>query len=291
MTDSELVSHARQELGITQTELANRLGVTPSAVSRWEAGLRALPRPARKLPEQLRGNGESQSPGTSLLGTRHRTLGVIAAFFVLLGLTGYFLYAPSESPLAIANRGGANVQIKPTDMIRGAREAPITVVEYASMTCPHCAEFQKDIVPQLTKDYIDTGKVKLIFREYPLDGAARMAAGVARCLSGYRFFAFIDLLFRNQPNWIKDFDGNGTLNKEDVLEGLTQMGRVAGMPADQVKTCADDPKNLAVVDANWMEGQTKYNVNSTPTFLVNGQTHRPMPYEEWKKPLDRLLEN
>lgn len=289
MTDSELVSNARAELGITQTELANRLGVTPSAVSRWEAGLRALPGPARKLLEQLRGGNETQSPATSTV-SKHRTFGVVAALFVLFGLAGYFFYGPSGSPLAIADRGSANIEIKPNDMVRGAPEAPVTVVEYASMTCPHCAEFQKDIVPQLTKDYIDTGKVKLIFREYPLDAAARMASAVARCLSGDRFFAFIDLLFRNQPNWIKDFDGNGTLNKEDVLEGLTQMGRVAGMPAEQVKTCADDPKNLAVVDSNWMEGQTKYNVNSTPTFLVNGEAHGPMPYEEWKKTLDRLVE-
>jgi protein-disulfide isomerase len=199
------------------------------------------------------------------------------------------LYTPSGNQL-VATTGGASVEIKPTDMVHGSRDAPITLVEYASMTCPHCAEFQKDIVPQLTKDYIDTGKVKLIFREYPLDAAARMASAVARCLSGEQFFAFIDLLFKNQSGWIRDFDGNGTLNKEDVLEGLTQMGRVAGMPAERVKSCADDPKNLAVVDANWMDGQTKYNVNSTPTFLVNGEAHGPMRYEEWKKTLDRMVQ-
>src|SRR5690348_6219388 len=210
MTDSELVTHARQELGITQTELADRLGVTPSAVSRWEAGLRALPGPARKLLEQLRGGKDSQSAGAPAMSGKHRTLGVVVAFFVVLGLAGYFLYGPSGSPLTIANRSGAAIEIKPTDMVRGSPNAPVTLVEYASMTCPHCAEFQKDIVPQLAKDYIDTGKVKLIFREYPLDGAARMASAVARCLSGEQFFAFIDLLFKNQPSWIKDFDGNGT---------------------------------------------------------------------------------
>jgi protein-disulfide isomerase len=117
-----------------------------------------------------------------------------------------------------------------------------------------------------------------------------MASAVARCLSGEQFFAFIDLLFRNQPDWIRDFDGNGKLNQEDVLEGLTQMGRIAGMPADKVKSCADDPKNLAVVDSNWMEGQTKYSVDSTPTFLINGQAHGPMSYAEWKETLDRLVQ-
>ena len=73
----------------------------------------------------------------------------------------------------------------------------MTIIEYASMTCPHCAAFNKDVIPQLTKEYIDTGKVKLIFREFPLDGAARMASAVARCFSGDQYFSFIDLLFAN----------------------------------------------------------------------------------------------
>jgi protein-disulfide isomerase/DNA-binding XRE family transcriptional regulator len=287
MTDAELVSSARQELGITQTELAARLGVTPSAVSRWEAGMRALPGPARKLLEQLRRNKEPSSGGTVM--RKHQTYGVVIGLFLLLGLAGYFLYQPAVSRLAITDSAGPAVEVKATDMVRGSPNAPVTLVEYASMTCPHCAEFQKDIIPQLTRDYIDTGKVKLIFREYPLDAAARMASAVARCLSGGQFFAFIDLLFKNQPGWIKDFHGNGQLNREDVLEGLTQMGRVAGLPADKVKLCSEDPKNLALVDANWMEGQTKYHVNSTPTFLVNGEMHGPMAYEEWKKTLDPLI--
>jgi protein-disulfide isomerase len=175
-------------------------------------------------------------------------------------------------------------------MVHGSKDAPVTMVEYASMTCPHCAAFQKEVIPLLNKDYVDTGKVKVIFREYPLDAAARMASAVARCLPGDQYFSFIDLLFKNQMNWIKDFDGNGTLNKEDVLEGLTQMGRVAGMSADQVKMCSEDPKNLALVDGNWMEGQTKYNVNSTPTFIINGTSHAgEIPYADLQKILDPLV--
>ena len=93
----------------------------------------------------------------------------------------------------------------------------------------HCAAFQAQVVPQLKKDYIDTGKVKLVFREYPLDGAARMASAVARCFSGDQYFSFIDLLFANQMNWIKDFDNNQQITKEDIVEGLTQMARQAGI--------------------------------------------------------------
>jgi protein-disulfide isomerase len=220
-----------------------------------------------------------------------RTYGALAAILIVAAAAGWFAFGRSSSPLA-AITGAQNVEVKSTDMVHGSPNAPVTFIEYASMTCPHCAAFQKEVIPLLNKDYVDTGKVKVIFREYPLDGAARMASAVARCLSGDQFFSFIDLLFKNQMNWIKDFDGNGQLTKEDVLEGLTQMGRVAGMPGDKVKACADDPKNLALVDANWMEGQTKYNVNSTPTFIINGVSHAgEIPYPELKKILDPLVKS
>ena len=214
---------------------------------------------------------------------------VIGVLIIGAGLGAYAYFGGSTSPLALVS-GGPNVEIKPTDMVHGSSNAPVTMVEYASMTCPHCAAFQKDIIPKLNKDYVDTGKVKVVFREYPLDGAARMASAVARCLSGDQYFSFIDLLFKNQMNWIKDFDGNGQLTKEDILEGLTEQGRFAGLSREKVQSCADDPKNLALVDANWMEGQGKYAVNSTPTFIINGITHAgEIPYDELQKILDPLV--
>jgi len=91
-------------------------------------------------------------------------------------------------------------------------------------------------------------------------------------------------------NWIKDFDGNGQLTKEDIREGLTEQGRFAGLSREKVQSCAEDTKNLALVDANWMEGQTKYNVNSTPTFIINGTSHAgEIPYDELQKILDPLV--
>jgi protein-disulfide isomerase len=218
-----------------------------------------------------------------------RTYGIVAGVLIVLAVGAYFLFAPSESPLT--GLGGAQTtEIKPTDMVHGSPSAPVTIIEYASMTCPHCAAFQKDVVPLITKDYIDTGKVKMVFREYPLDGAARMASAVARCFSGDQFFSFIDLLFANQMNWIKDFDNNQQITREDIVEGLAQMARQAGMPREKVESCATDMNNLALVDANWMEGQTRYNVNSTPTFIINGVTHSgEMPYDEVKKIVDPLL--
>jgi protein-disulfide isomerase len=211
--------------------------------------------------------------------------GVLAAAAFALVLSG------CDSGGALPSVGGGQtVDIKPSDMIQGSKDAKVTMVEYASMTCPHCAAFEVQVKPLLQKDYIDTGKVKFIFREYPLDGAARMASAVARCFSGEQYFSFIDLLFANQMNWIKDFDGNQQLTKEDIVEGLTQMARQGGMPKEKVVSCADDAANLKLVDDNWMEGQTKYNVSSTPTFFINGTMHAgEIPYDELKKILDPLV--
>src|SRR5262245_55468373 len=190
----------------------------------------------------------------------------------------------------VGNAGGKQaVEIKADDMVRGKATAPVTIVEYASMTCPHCAAFNQDVVPQLTKDYIDTGKVKLVFREFPLDAAARMASAVARCFSGEQYFSFIDHLFANQPNWIKDIDGNGTLTRGDILEGLSQMAGPSGMPREKVEACANDEMNLAAVDANREEGLMRYNVRATPTFLINGTPHvGGMSFDTLKQIIDPL---
>jgi protein-disulfide isomerase len=211
----------------------------------------------------------------------------LTCVFAVLALTAC---GQSSNPISSAASTGQNMDLKSTDMSHGAANAPVTIVEYASMTCPHCAAFQREVVPKLTKDYIDSGKVRMIFREYPLDGAARMASAVARCLSGDQYFSFIDLLFANQMNWIKDFDGNGQLTKEDILTGLEMQGRFAGMSKEKVDACADDKNNLALVDANWMEGRDKYGVNSTPTFFINGVKHEgEIPYDALQKDLDPLV--
>ncbi len=162
--------------------------------------------------------------------------------------------------------------------MRGNPKAPVTFIEYASMTCPHCARWQQEVLPKLIAGYVDTGKVRYIFREFPLDGAARMASALARCQKGDAFYAIVDLLFHDQPEWIKDANGDGQISKEDIVANLDQIAAKANMAKPQAEACMNDPKNFAIVDANAMEAQTKYNVNSTPTFIVNGEAH----VGEWK---------
>src|SRR5262245_56283194 len=118
--------------------------------------------------------------------------------------------------------GKQSVEIKADDKVHGKADAPVTIIEYASMTCPHCAAFNKDVIPQLNKDYIETGKVKLIFREFPLDSIATLASTVARCFQGDQYFAFIDLLFANQHgerSCVKELHGKRQ-TKDDRLDTL-----------------------------------------------------------------------
>ena len=221
-------------------------------------------------------------------------LGVVAV--LALGAIAYFsTQTGGGNILAAATGGGLKVEVKPNDLLLGRPDAPVTILEFASMTCPHCAAFAIDVLPELKREYIDTGKVKLIFREYPLDGAARIASAAARCFVGEAAFNFVDLLFHNQqgPNaWIKDFDGDMQMTQQDIEEGMAVMGRMAGMGRDQIIACSRDPAKLAAVDANWTEGQTVYNVQATPTFIINGTLHRgELTFAALKTAIDPLLPN
>ena len=215
-------------------------------------------------------------------------LGLIAAV-IIGGLAACGQSNDSAVPDGTSGPSTA-ITIKPTDIIRGDPKAPITMLEYASMTCPHCARWDQEVFPKLLDTYIKTGKVRYIFREFPLDGAARMASSLARCQSGDNFYAFIDLLFRNQPQWVKDFSGDGQISKDDIEQGLVQMGRVAGMGEDQVKTCINDPKNLKIVDDNSQEATALYGVEGTPTFILGDQIHRAeWTWEELDKKLKAMI--
>ena len=208
----------------------------------------------------------------------------VSSYFTVFGGSGGLLAGPASS---------VPYEIRPTDLVHGSPNAPVTIIEYASMTCSACAGFAINTLPQLRREYIDTGKVRLVFREYPLDGIARIASAATRCFEGDAAFNFIDLLFQNQqgPNgWIKDFDGDMQMTQQDVEEGLARMGRVAGMSREQIITGSRDPAKLALVDANWTEGRTRYNVGSTPTFIINGNVHRGgLTFAAIKAAIDPLL--
>ena len=166
------------------------------------------------------------------------------------------------------------------DRVLGKADAPITIIEYASLTCPHCAAFDKDIMPELKTRYIETGKVKLIYRDYPLDEWALKAAMLARCAPPDRYFAFIDVLFANQVTWA---------TAKDQLAALERIGKLGGLSSEQFDACM---KNKALDDsivAEALRGQKEFGINATPTILVNGKkVDNPQTFEEFDKILKPL---
>jgi protein-disulfide isomerase len=146
------------------------------------------------------------------------------------------------------------------DRVLGKADAPITIIEYASLTCPHCAEFDKETLPKIKQDWIDTGKAKLIYRDFPLDGVALRAAMMARCAPPERYFAFIDTLFQSQQSWARN----------DWEPALGRIAKLGGMSEDQFKKCiGDDALSNSVVQMR-TTAANEYGVESTPTFFING---------------------
>jgi len=146
------------------------------------------------------------------------------------------------------------------DRVLGKADAPITIIEYASLTCPHCAEFEKDTLPKIKQDWIDTGKAKLVYRDFPLDGVALRAAMLARCAPPERYFAFIDTLFQSQLSWARN----------DWEPALGRIAKLGGMSDEQFKKCiSDEALGNSVVQMR-TTAANEYGVESTPTFFING---------------------
>jgi protein-disulfide isomerase len=176
----------------------------------------------------------------------------------------------------------AEPSLAPTDMILGKADAPITIIEYASLTCPHCAEFDVETFPKVKSDWIDTGKAKYAFRDFPLNDGAVTAAEVAHCAAPAQFFAFIDVLFRNQEHWIAA-DG---IHADP--EALGRIARLGGVSPDKLKSCTSDQALNARILGDRLTAQNEYGVDSTPTFFINGKKVEPagfMPYDQFEKHL------
>lgn len=167
------------------------------------------------------------------------------------------------------------------DMVLGAEDAPITVIEYASMTCPHCATFHNDTFPKFKAQYIDTGKVRLIYREFPLDSVALRAAMLARCAGRERFFAFIEVLFQQQKHWAR---------ARDPMAALAKLGRVGGIGRKRFESCMTDRELGDSILMTRLKGSSEFEVSSTPTFIINGEKHPGnMSLEQFERLLKPLL--
>ena len=150
------------------------------------------------------------------------------------------------------------------DKVLGNDDAPVTIVEYASMTCPHCAHFHATTLPELKTKYIDTGKARLIFREFPFDPRAEAGFMLARC-SNDNYFPMIDVLFKQQQNWA---------SVENAKDALLQISKLAGFSQESFEACLTDQKLLEDVRAVQKRGADEFKVDFTPTFFINGNTYK-----------------
>jgi protein-disulfide isomerase len=219
----------------------------------------------------LRTDVEAMTTETPTLTRRHVLLGAAAvAAMIAASGTGVHLWSPIDTAAAQTSTG-ADVSMADLlvpgplgDEIQGQADAPVTIVEYASMTCPHCSHFHETTYPEMKKKYIDTGKVRFIFREFPLDPLAAAAAMLARCAGKDKFFPLIDAFFAQQKDWVV----------QKPLQPMFAIAKQAGFTQQSFDECLANQQLLTGLEEQRTRATQKFNVNSTPTFFINGKTVR-----------------
>jgi protein-disulfide isomerase len=205
--------------------------------------------------------------------TRRRVLiagaGAAAVVIIAAGAAGYYLWSRPQ-PAVAEPPGGADVPMAELlapgplgDFSLGSANAPIIIVEYASMTCPHCAHFHETTFPELKKRYIDTGKVRFIFREFPLDMLALAGSLLARCAGKDRYFPMIETLFSQQKDWVV----------QKPLSPMLGIAKQAGFTQQSFDECLENQEIKAGIEETRTHAM-KLGVNSTPTFFINGKIFR-----------------
>lgn len=212
---------------------------------------------------------------------------LIAVVGVLaIGLGVFVLTGNSPAPVTPVNAQTTELSEVDTssivDMAMGDENAPITLIEYASFTCPHCATFHENVLKDLKKDYIDTGKVKFIFREVYFDRYGLWAGMVARCGGGMRYFGIIDLVFEHQREWSQ---GEPTA----IAANLKKFGKQAGLDDETLDACMTDGEKATALNAFYQKNAQADGIRATPSLVINGTTHSNMSYDDLKKLLDAEL--
>jgi protein-disulfide isomerase len=214
-----------------------------------------------------------------LIATR-RAFAVALSLAALTGATPLFPISPASAQTATAELVAKPVSLP--DMAIGPIGASVTIVEYASMSCPHCAAFGENVFPMLKSNYIDTGKVRFVFREFPFDIKAAAASLLARCIGGddaTKFFGAIELLFKQQNRLM-----------EQTNDTLRLIGKQAGMSEQAVEACGKDQALLDKITADQKFAYEALKVDATPTFFINGEKLKgAMSFEELEQKIKPLL--
>ncbi|ALG91587.1 MULTISPECIES: DsbA family protein [Actibacterium] len=186
----------------------------------------------------------------------------------------------AQENAAMAGDGNAPVI---ADMTLGAEDAPVTVIEYASFTCPHCATFHENVLSRFKADYVDTGKVRFIYREVYFDRPGLWAAMVARCGGEMRYFGIVDMLYEKQREWI----GDGT--PAEIAQNLKKIGRTAGLSDEQLDACFADAETAQAMVAHYEEVMKEHDISGTPTLVIDGKVHSNMNYKDLREIVDARL--
>jgi protein-disulfide isomerase len=207
---------------------------------------------------------------SSTVTRRHLMAGAAgAAIIVALG-AGFYLWREPETAGAAPS---ADAQVSMPELMTpgplgdeamGAADAPVTIIEYASMTCPHCAHFHQTTYPEMKKKYVDTGKVRFIFREFPLDQLAAAGSMLARCAGKGKFFPLLEALFAQQSDWVV----------QKPLQPLLAIAKQAGFTQQTFDQCLANQQILNGIEESRNRAANKFGVNSTPTFFINGKIFR-----------------
>src|SRR5215475_10297093 len=209
-------------------------------------------------------------PDASLAVTRRYVLIGTTALIAVLAGGGYEFW---NSPDTAAAQSGPSGEVPMADLlvpgplgdeIQGQADAPVTIVEYASMTCPHCSHFHESTFPEMKKKYIDTGKVRFVFREFPLDPLALAASLLARCAGKDKYFPLIDAFFAQQKDWVV----------QKPLQPMFAIAKQAGFTQQSFDECLANQQMLTNLEEQRARATQKFKVNSTPTFFINGKTVR-----------------
>ena len=196
-------------------------------------------------------------------------------------LMGAMAAVPVATVLAPVPGTAAGIGEKPGDLALGDPDAPVTVIEYFSLTCPHCRWFHQNIYDPLKRDYVDAGKVRFVARDFPLNAPALQAAVLARCAGRDRYLAFIDVLFETFDDWA---------GSRDYTEKLAQIGELGGVSRDRFDACLADKDLENAIFRTIASAQAEYDVSSTPTVIVNGERYEgKMSFDALAKHIDRLV--
>jgi protein-disulfide isomerase len=197
---------------------------------------------------------------------------VLSAFGV--GIVPALAQTPTPADLAVEGPLG--------DMVMGKADAPVTIIEYASKTSGHCANFSEKTFPELKKRYIDTGKVKYILREFPLDPLAAAGFMLARCAGNDKYYPLVEALFAQQKQWAV----------QKPIEPLMAIAKQAGFTQESFNACLSNQKVLEGIEATRARASEKLGVNSTPTFFINGKVFRgDMSIETMEKEIQPYLKS